>query len=114
LGANRERDTRASEEVSHRVHLRPIARIEFDEAVDWFEEKHDGLGIEFTDAVRDVLSSVAETPLIYRKLYRDVRAVSVKGFPYQIFYRILNDDSVEVLSVFQVRRDPRIWRGRSE
>lgn len=97
-----------------RIHLRPIARDEFAEAVDWFEEKHAGLGIEFTNAVRDALASVEKSPLIYRKLYRDVRAVSVKGFPYQIFYRLLKDDSIEVLAVFQVRRNPEAWRDRSE
>jgi len=96
------------------VRLRPIARLEFDEAVDYFEEKRSGLGIDFTDAVRDVLDSVSTSPLMYRKLYRDVRAVSVNGFPYQIFYRILDDDSIEVLSVFQVRRNPKVWRDRSD
>lgn len=67
------------------VRLRPIAKKEFDEAVDWFEEKQIGLGIGFTDAVHNVLDSVSRSPMIYRKLYRDVRAVSVNGFPYQIF-----------------------------
>jgi len=35
------------------VRLRPIAKKEFDEAVDWFEEKQIGLGISFTDAVNN-------------------------------------------------------------
>ena len=100
--------------MSRQIQLRPIARLEFDEAVDWFEEKRPGLGIEFTDAVRDAFKSIARSPLIYRKLYRDVRGVSVSGFPYQIFYRVLSNESIEVLSVFQVRRNPRAWRDRSD
>lgn len=94
------------------VYFRPIARAEFDVAVDWFEEKRKGLGIDFTNAVRDDLDTVSTSPLIYRKLYRDVRGVSVTGFPYQIFYRVLNDEIIEVLSVFQVRRNPTVWRNR--
>lgn len=94
------------------VQFRPIAKAEFNDAVDWFEEKRIGLGIDFTDAVRDVLDTVSKSPLIYRKLYRDVRCVSVAGFPYQIFYRVLNNETIEVLSVFQVRRNPAVWRDR--
>ena len=98
--------------MNQSVHLRPIAKVEFDEAVNWFEGKRVGLGLGFTDAVRDTIQTISESLLMYRKLYRDIRAVSVTGFPYQIFYRVLTDDSVEVLSVFQVRRDPASWRKR--
>lgn len=100
--------------MTRQVRLRPIARIEFDDAVDWFDGKQSGLGTAFTDAVRDVLDTISKSPLIYRKLYRDVRGVSVDGFPYQIFYRILNDESIEELSVFQVRRNPKVWRERTD
>lgn len=100
--------------MSRVVTFRPVARLEFDEAADWFEGKQVGLGLRFTAAIRDELNNIKSNPSIYRKVYREVRVTSVKGFPYQIFYRVLNDESIEILSVFQIRRNPSVWRERVE
>jgi toxin ParE1/3/4 len=100
--------------MKREVRLLPVARSEFDDGVSWFDNKRAGLGNEFIGAVSEALNTISKTPFIYRRVYREVRATSVQGFPYQIFYRVLEDDSIEVLSVFQVRRSPAIWKDRSK
>jgi len=49
--------------MSRTVLLRPIAKVEFDEAVNWFEGKR--VGLSFTDAVRDTIRTISESPLMY-------------------------------------------------
>ncbi len=36
----------------------------------------------------------------------------VKRFPYEIYFRILGDDSIRILAVKHHRRDPDYWRTR--
>jgi len=89
------------------VRLRPIAKKEFDEAVDWFEEKQIGLGIGFTDAVHNVLDTVSRSPMIYRKLYRDVRAVLSMAFRIKYFTTYLRMKALKCFPFFRFVEIPR-------
>ena len=45
--------------------LRHEARVEFDEAADWYEQRRSGLGGEFIDEVQTTLDRIAEMPEAY-------------------------------------------------
>lgn len=98
--------------MSAEVRLRPVARVEFDEGADWYNERRAGQGVSFIGAVDAAITEIANAPNRYPVVHESIRVHSVKGFPYQVFYRELEDHVVEVLAIFHVRRDPKIWQER--
>jgi len=92
--------------------FRRVARAEFDDAADWYEQHRVGLGASFTTAVQQVLDRIAAQPDLYPQVYGDVREALVAGFPYIVYYRE-EAGQVLVLAVFHAARDPSIWQGRA-
>lgn len=92
--------------------FRRIARIEFDEAADWYERRQAGLGPRFVVAVQRVLDRIAEQPDFYPVVHGEVRESFVQRFPFCIYYRE-EAAQILVLAVFHTSRDPSIWQGRS-
>lgn len=91
--------------MSYEVQVRRAAELDVAEAQVWYEKQRSGLGIEFHSEVSQVIDRLAETPLIYQTVYRDLRRVIVRRFPYLIWYRIL-DEIVTVVACTHVKQDP--------
>ncbi|HKB36648.1 MAG TPA: type II toxin-antitoxin system RelE/ParE family toxin [Gemmataceae bacterium] len=91
--------------------FRRVARAEFDDAADWYEQRRAGLGAAFVAAVQDVLDQIADQPQSHAVVLGDVREAMVSGFPYCVYYRE-EPGQVLVLAVFHTARDPSIWQGR--
>ena len=94
------------------VVLRPEARAEFDEAVDWYEQQRAGLGADFVAQVQAVLDRISTAPDLYAQVFREVRRAVVRRFPYAILYKV-EPQHVVVLAVFHGRRDPKLWQARA-
>ena len=94
------------------VIFRRVARIEFDDAADWYEARQAGLGAKFTAAVMQVLDRIAAQADFYPQVYGDVREALVRGFPYCVYCRV-ESESLLVLAVFHTARDPSTWQGRA-
>ena len=93
------------------VLLSEAARLEFDDAFDWYESKQAGLGVEFAAAVQDVFDRISQLPFLHSVVKEDVRRAVVRRFPYSVFYRP-EDDRIVVVAVFHDRRDPIEWQRR--
>src|SRR5438045_44002 len=85
--------------MTKRVVLRRAARTEFDEASDWYERRHPGLGAAFAAAIQEVFDRVAAQPQLHGIVLRDIRRAVVRGFPYCDYYRE-RPSTLVVLSVF--------------
>jgi plasmid stabilization system protein ParE len=99
--------------VKTRIDFRPEALSEFNDSVDWYESRQNGLGVRFVNSIDSAIESLAKDPEHQAVVYKDVRIKSVKGFPYQIFFRLKNETLIEELSVFHVGQNPEIWRERT-
>jgi toxin ParE1/3/4 len=86
-------------------HIRRAAELDVAEAQVWYETQQSGLGAEFHSEVSQVIDRLAETPLIYQTVYRDVHRAIVHRFPYLIWYRVLGEE-VTVLACTHGRKDP--------
>jgi len=53
--------------------------------------------------------SLGDRPLIYAKIYRDVRRATTRRFPYAIYF-VVEGDRVAVLRILHQARDPREWQ----
>jgi len=94
------------------VRFRNIAAFELEEARDWYEERHAGLGREFLTCVAAVVGAVSRHPQAASVVYKDVRRAITRRFPYAVFY-IDEPDAVLVLAIFHVSRDPQVWKNRA-
>lgn len=92
--------------------FRRVARTEFDEAADWYEQRQTTLGMTFVAAVQRILDVIASQPKLYPQVYQDVREALVSGYPFCIYYRE-EAGRVVVLSVFHTSRGPSIWQDRA-
>lgn len=97
--------------MSLTLRLLRLATAEFAEASDWYEGRKRGRGMAFTIAVDRVLIQISSDPERYPVTDDEVREASVPGYPYVIYYRILEIE-IEVLAVFHTSRDPEVWRRR--
>jgi toxin ParE1/3/4 len=78
----------------------------------WYEERRIGLGTEFTTEIERAIDLVAENPERFPIMYRDIRCVRTRRFPYSVFFRI-ETTRIVVLAVFHARRNPTIWQRRA-
>jgi plasmid stabilization system protein ParE len=91
--------------------IRPEAEADIAEAFDWYETRVPGLGSEFVLVLDALFNSILRNYLIYPTVYKTVRRALTRRFPYAVFF-ITEETMVVVLSVFHVKRSPRIWMGR--
>jgi plasmid stabilization system protein ParE len=94
------------------VVLRFEARLEFDEAFDWYERKRPGLGRDSTVCIEQTCDRVAQNPELGAKVFRNMRRAAVRRFPYSVYYTV-EVDQIVVIAVFHGKRDPRVWQSRT-
>ncbi len=95
-----------------RVLFRPQAQDEFEAAAEWYERECRGLGEAFIEAVDEQLARIAENPLLYPAVHRDIHKAALRRFPYCIYFRLRGDAAV-VLAVFHTARNPASWKKRN-
>ena len=96
-----------------RVILRPAAAADIEEAFLWYEDRESGLGHEFLEAVQSVLTNVGAQPRAYPVIHRNTRRALLRRFPYGLFYRTYDEETVVVVSCMHARRNPKDWRSRT-
>jgi plasmid stabilization system protein ParE len=89
----------------------PEARLEFLEAIAYYEDCSDGLGMEFLREVFASIRRIVEFPLAWSALSENSRRCLTKRFPFGIIYQIL-DDEILIVAVTHLNREPRYWERR--
>ena len=95
--------------MTYTIDLHPEAIREINDSYQWYEDRLEGLGHRFMNAVDKQLSSIARHPELYAKKKGNYRESLVKGFPFAIIYEILPKQEVVFVSyVFHSKRNPRL------
>jgi plasmid stabilization system protein ParE len=77
-----------------------------------YENERQDLGVEFIAEIERCVAAAAESPMTYLAVYKDVRRVVAKRFPFSVYFRA-EARRVVVLAFFHGSRDPAIWRHRT-
>jgi len=93
------------------VLFRPEAGSDLLETRDWYERQQRGLGEAFANSVDETVDRIAAMPQMYAVVFRDVRRVKLRRFPYLIYYRV-SSELIEVSAVLHGSRDPKLWQER--
>lgn len=96
--------------MTRRVVVRPEARDELFDAQRWYEERAQGLGREFAEAINQIIGRIASDPAKFPCVHGDTRRAVLARFPYAVSFRDASD-RVVVLAVHG-RQDPSRWQTR--
>ena len=86
-----------------RTVIEPQASSDIMEAAEWYETQLTGLGVEFVLEVNRAIDKVQENPRLYYQVYRGVRRVLSRRFPYAIYY-LLSETEIRILAVLHQSR----------
>ena len=98
--------------MTYSVIVRPEAAAEVEEAFRWYEERSEGLGLEFLRAADACVATVQRNPAAYPIVHQQTRRALLRKFPYAIFY-LIEGDTVVILACFHIRRSPADWLRRT-
>lgn len=87
------------------------AESELSEAIDFYEARKSGLGLEFERAARAALLTIQVNPTRYPPNADGTRRVVMKRFPFVIHY-LEQSDTIWILAFAHKKRKPDYWRGR--
>jgi plasmid stabilization system protein ParE len=90
------------------------ARLEWNEAVNWYEEREAGVGLRFDNELRTFLQTLAQDPERFRFATRLTRKAKVpRPWPYSVYFSINREQrEVKVLAVWHGKLDPAELRRR--
>jgi len=87
----------------------PEAQQELNDAAIWYDDRREGLGDSFVDAVSAKVVDICKMPERFPIVHNNVRQAIIRRFPFAVYFRVV-DDRVLVLSVFHASRDPEsLW-----
>lgn len=93
------------------VILTEDALSDLQDAHDWYNKQKAGLGVVFIHRAKARLATIGQSPELYGKTWKNIRATTIHKHPYVIYYRILSD-CVEVLAILHGSRHPSVWQSR--
>jgi plasmid stabilization system protein ParE len=91
--------------MTRQIIFAPLARLEFEDAVAWYDDQRPGLGDEFRIEVHEMLQVVLKFPDRFRLAFPGTRKAKLPNHPYSIYYSI-ERDSINIISVFHGSRNP--------
>ena len=91
----------------------PKARVELNEAVDYYNERRAGLGQQFFVEVEATIQRVLDFPLAWSSLSQNTRRCLTNRFPYGVIYQV-KDAEVRIIAIAHQKRRPGYWEDRLE
>jgi toxin ParE1/3/4 len=83
--------------------VKPLARIDLDEAILWYENKLNGLGERFYQAFLTASEAIRKSPDAFIEISPDIRRIIIKKFPYKLFYTI-SENKVFIIGIIHAKR----------
>lgn len=91
----------------------PAARAELLEQIAYYNSRRPGLGARFLNGFVAAMERICEAPDRHRIEYPPaIRRHRIAGFRYNILYRQIDGDAIEVLAVAAHRLRPGYWHDR--
>ena len=89
----------------------PEAEVEFNEAINYFEEIKSGLGCDFSDEIFDAIERSISMPDAWPVIHKNIRRTLLRRFPFGVLYSVEMDE-IYVIAVMHLHRHPGYWLHR--
>ena len=94
-------------------YFHPEAKIEFLDAIDYYESCSKGLGLEFSYDIKATIQRIISYPHAWSEFSKNTRRCLAKRFPFGVIYQVLEDkNEILVVAVMQLNRKPGYWKNR--
>lgn len=91
------------------LRIRAAARRDIAESHAWYAERSPAAAERFSTELAAVFTAVGENPLMFAKVYGEIRRALLRHYPYAVYF-IVAAHRVSVLRVLHQARDPREWQ----
>jgi plasmid stabilization system protein ParE len=89
------------------------ARADVSHALEWYSERAAEQVDRFVDELERAVERIRAHPQAFPELLRSAGRISLKIFPYQLWYRVQEDRGlIEVLALVHGRQDRRAFAAR--
>ena len=82
-----------------KVEFHPHTITDLNRAVNYYEERKNGLGVEFRSQVYRTINEIETTPNRFRKVKGEIRRCFVRRFPYSVLFRIVKNKTIRILVI---------------
>ena len=89
----------------------PLAEIELDESIRYYEDCEPGLGIELAEEVYSAIRRVSEYPEAWSPMSPNTRRCLVNRFPFGVIFQI-KAGILRIIAVANLHRRPDYWKDR--
>lgn len=93
------------------IDIHPEARLEHDEAFEWYCEHSVTAAHEFLHQIENARDAIQQSPEAWAEHLHGTRRYLLNGFPYIVVYR-LEEARIEVVAIALGRRKPEYWTDR--
>ncbi|MEX0608702.1 MAG: type II toxin-antitoxin system RelE/ParE family toxin [Balneolaceae bacterium] len=88
------------------------AQNDITEAYNWYEKEQSNLGDEFLKSLDTAKDAIIDNPRVFSFRYQSkVRGYLLERFPFIVLY-IINDQFIDVISVFHTSQNPQKYEER--
>ena len=94
-----------------RIRFLETARIELDDAIEYYNYEVPGLGDAFLTEVLNALDRIGKYPEAWQPSSKRTRRCQTRRFPYGIMYQIRKDE-ILVVAIANLHRKPDYWKDR--
>jgi plasmid stabilization system protein ParE len=100
--------------MTFKVIIEDEAKREWNEAVDWYDNREPGVGYQLNEKIHAVLQTLSQQPERFPLATRLTRRVKVLGpWPYSAYFTIDTEyREVKVLAIWHGKRNPAELRRR--
>lgn len=93
------------------LRVRAVAKREYIDAIDWYDQREPGLGSRFSLAVDAVLDELSHATNRWPEIEKGVRQAPVPDWPFTVIYQVTRL-SIGVVAIFHTSRNPQDWMQR--
>jgi len=93
------------------VWFNPSSEQEMIHAASWYEAQEANLGMRFLTSIQEAVNRIECTPRLFPLLEGDVRRCLVRTFPFGVLFRE-KPETIEIVAVMHLHREPRYWDDR--
>jgi plasmid stabilization system protein ParE len=94
-----------------RVRLKSPADLDYLQALEWYEERQPGLGLDFDAELLALFERIKQNPELFQKETAVVRKARMPRFKYRIYFTVEGDE-IGVLAIWHPSRNPEALRRR--
>ena len=94
-----------------KIRFLDIARIELDEAINYYNNESYGLGDTFLTEMLKTLERIGRFPEAWHPCSKRTRRCQVRRFPYGIIYQV-REAEILIVAVANLYKEPDYWKDR--